>query len=568
MTGTVAQVNATLAANVTYAPATNYNGSDTLTMTSNDLGHTGSGGPLADTDLVAITVTAVNDPPVNTVPGAQSTNEDTTKIITGLSVSDIDASPDTITVTLSVGHGTLNVGAGAPTITGAGTATVTLTGTAAQINASLSGNNVTYTPTANFNGGDTLTMNTDDLGHNGSGGALTDTNTVAITIVSVNDAPAGTNNTVTFNEDTSYTFSAADFGFTDPNDSPANALAAVRIATLPTAGTLTDNGIAVTLGQFVTLADITGGHLVFTPAANANGAGYSSFTFQVQDNGGISNGGVDLDGSANSLTLNVTAVDDGPVNTVPAAQNITYNASQSIIGLSVADVDSGTDSISVTLSVAHGTLVVSGGGASIAGSGTAAVTLTGSATQINTTLGSNVTYTPTTNFNGGDTLTMVSNDQGHNGTGGPLTDTDTVALNVMPVHATNDVWIISSSTPATLPGIALLGNDTDSTGQGLHVVSVTGPATLNPDGTISITTGASLTPTSFDYTVANQSGAIVHFVGQRTRQCEWHRRARHIGGREWKGHTDRGERQRHPARRWGQRHTGRRRRNRSARFFR
>ena len=102
---------------------------------------------------------------------------------------------------------------------------------------------------------------------------------------------------------------------------------------------------------------------------------------------------------------------------------------------------------------------------------------------------------------------MVSNDQGHNGTGGPLTDTDTVALNVMPVHATNDVWIISSSTPATLPGIALLGNDTDSTGQGLHVVSVTGPATLNPDGTISITTGASLTPTSFDYTVANQSGA-------------------------------------------------------------
>src|SRR5437667_11631822 len=92
---------------------------------------------------------------------------------------------------------------------------------------SLSGNNVTYTPTANFNGGDTLTMNTDDLGHNGSGGALTDTDTVAIAIVSVNDAPAGTNNTVTFNEDTSYTFSAADFGFTDPNDSPANAPAAL-----------------------------------------------------------------------------------------------------------------------------------------------------------------------------------------------------------------------------------------------------------------------------------------------------------------------------------------------------
>ena len=34
---------------------------------------------------------------------------------------------------------------------------------------------------------------------------------------------------------------------------------------------------------------------MFTPVANANGAGYASFTFQVQDDGGIANGGVDLD---------------------------------------------------------------------------------------------------------------------------------------------------------------------------------------------------------------------------------------------------------------------------------
>ena len=42
-------------------------------------------------------------------------------------------------------------------------------------------------------------------------------------------------------------------------------------------------------------ADIAAGKLVFTPAANANGAGYASFTFQVQDDGGTANGGVDLD---------------------------------------------------------------------------------------------------------------------------------------------------------------------------------------------------------------------------------------------------------------------------------
>ena len=72
----------------------------------------------------------------------------------------------------------------------------------------------------------------------------------------------------------------------------------MKITTLPAAGTLTDNGVAVTAGEFVSIADITAGKLVFTPAANANGAGYASFTFQVQDDGGTANGGVDLDPSA------------------------------------------------------------------------------------------------------------------------------------------------------------------------------------------------------------------------------------------------------------------------------
>jgi len=46
---------------------------------------------------------------------------------------------------------------------------------------------------------------------------------------------------VTTLEDTAYVFAAADFGFSDAD---GNALAAVRIATLPVAGTLTNNGVA------------------------------------------------------------------------------------------------------------------------------------------------------------------------------------------------------------------------------------------------------------------------------------------------------------------------------------
>ena len=88
----------------------------------------------------------------------------------------------------------------------------------------------------------------------------------------------------------------------------------MKITTLPGAGTLTDNGVAVT-GEFVSVADINAGKLVFTPAANANGAGYASFTFQVQDDGGTANGGVDLDAAANTMTINVTAVNDAPAGT-------------------------------------------------------------------------------------------------------------------------------------------------------------------------------------------------------------------------------------------------------------
>ena len=127
-----------------------------------------------------VTVVAVNDAPINTVPGAQSVAEDTVLPIAGVSVADIDSSA--LTTTLSVAHGILNVTAGAG-VTGNGTASVTIAGTAAQINAALAG--LAYTGNLNFNGADTLTVATND-------GTATDTDTIAITVNPVNDAPINT----------------------------------------------------------------------------------------------------------------------------------------------------------------------------------------------------------------------------------------------------------------------------------------------------------------------------------------------------------------------------------------
>jgi len=81
----------------------------------------------------------------------------------------------------------------------------------------------------------------------------------------------------------------------------------VKISTLPATGTLLDAGTPVTVGQLVSASDISGGLLKFHPAANANGTGYASFTFQVKDDGLTANGGIDLDPGAKTMQVNVTS---------------------------------------------------------------------------------------------------------------------------------------------------------------------------------------------------------------------------------------------------------------------
>ena len=61
--------------------------------------------------------------------------------------------------------------------------------------------------------------------------------------VSPNALPASADRTVTIDEDTSYPFGPGDFAFTDTDE--GDALASVRLVTLPGAGTLTLGGVPV-----------------------------------------------------------------------------------------------------------------------------------------------------------------------------------------------------------------------------------------------------------------------------------------------------------------------------------
>ncbi|MDD2863662.1 MAG: cadherin-like domain-containing protein [Methylococcales bacterium] len=209
-----------------------------------------------------------------------------------------------------------------------------------------SGGTITYTPTANYSGSDSFTVQVSD-------GTATATRTISVTVNPVNDAPAGTDKTLSTTEDSTYNFSTADFGFTDPNDTPANVLNRVKITTLPVAGTLNWDGAPVVAGNSYTASSIAS-KLAFTPAANANGTNYASFTFQVEDDGGVANSGVNLDASPNTLTINVTSINDAPVLSLTGA-----NAYAAINNTPVSIFTSATTVSDIEGNYNGGTLVAS-----------------------------------------------------------------------------------------------------------------------------------------------------------------------------------------------------------------
>ncbi len=127
-----------------------------------------------------------------------------------------------------------------------------------------------------------------------------------------NSAPTASDGAVATDEDTDHAFSASEFNY---SDSESDTLASVKITGLPAAdrGTLTLDGPAINLADLpkaVTRAELDDGKLKYTPPADANGAGYASFRFRVND-------GLADSADAHTMTISVTAVND-PATGAPA----------------------------------------------------------------------------------------------------------------------------------------------------------------------------------------------------------------------------------------------------------
>ncbi len=374
---------------ISFAPAANANGGPvTITVTVTDDGGVLNGGLNTISRTFIVNITEVNDAPVGTDDALSAVLEDSgarTISFASLLTNDTKGAANESTQTLVITNVSNAVGG-----------TVNISGT-----------DVIFTPTANFNGAASFTYTLQDNGKtNGVDDFKTATANVTFNITAVNDAPTATAQSVTTDEDVAKAITLA--GVDVDNDTLT-----FSIVAQPTHGTLTGTGATRT----------------YTPNGNFNGS--DSFTFKVNDG--------TIDSATATVSITINAVNDAPTNIVPGTQTtsensaVVFNAAHTNL-ISIADVDAGTDPLQVTLVAANGTLTLgSTAGLSFsAGDGTAdaTMTFTGTITNINLAL-NGLSFAPTSGFSGAAaSVKITTDDLGHNGTGGALSDTDTVNITV------------------------------------------------------------------------------------------------------------------------------------------
>lgn len=166
--------------------------------------------------------------------------------------------------------------------------------------AEVSENQLNYTPITNFNGVDSFTYRaTDPCGLSVEGVAT-------VTVTSVNDSPtriAGSiENKIFKTTDGLQSLGFSDLAYTAGPENEADQTLSYIITTLPGSGVgtvyLSDGATPVFLGIY-SLEQLQG--MKFLP----KGAGTGTFSFQVVDDGGIQNGGVDTLTESQGMTVSV-----------------------------------------------------------------------------------------------------------------------------------------------------------------------------------------------------------------------------------------------------------------------
>ncbi len=235
---------------ITYTPAANYHGADSVTYQVCDRDG------LCATATVYLQVTPVNDPPVATDDAATLPEDTRIALIVAANDSDVDGDLDLASAEVLSGpaHGTV-------TDNGDGT--------------------FTYVPAPNYSGSDSFSYQLCD-----TSGAC-DTATVALTVLPVNDPPYAGADAYQTLEDTTLTIAASAGILGNDGDVDGDKLT-LSLLSKPAHGTLT------------VAAD---GSFAYVPSANYNGP--DQFSYQVCDAAGLC--------ASTTVSLTVVPVNDTPI---------------------------------------------------------------------------------------------------------------------------------------------------------------------------------------------------------------------------------------------------------------
>ncbi len=326
----------------TLSPAPNANGNTNITLTLMDNGTPN----LQDTEIFALSVSAVNDAPVISAITNQTTLEDTA-IAVNFTVSDIDSTLTCATSLTASSSNAIIVPA----------ASIVFSGTAPNCIA-------TVTPALNQNGAVNLTLRVSD-------GALFQDQTFQLTVTPVNDAPViSAIADETINEDGSIVIN---FTITDVDSSLVCATSLSRTSS---------NAALLPVANIVFGGTAPNCTVTLTPSANASGLSNINLT--------VTDGTTPV---SEALSLTVIAVNDAPVLSTLIDQSTPEDV-PSAMNFTITDVDS-------TLSCTTSMSVLS---SNVALLPVANIVFSGTAPNCT------VTMTPVMNANGVSNLTFTVSD--------------------------------------------------------------------------------------------------------------------------------------------------------------
>ncbi|MBS1542731.1 MAG: tandem-95 repeat protein [Bacteroidetes bacterium] len=416
-----------------------------------------------------INVVPVNDPPVAN-PDAGTTNEDTPVTLPNITANDtdVDGTIDITTVDLNP----LSVGIQTSFADAKGSWTV---------NASAQ---VTYTPALNYNGIASISYTVND-----NLGAVSNSATITVTVLSVNDPPVAVNDAATTNEDTPVTLNVV------ANDTDVD-------GTVDPASVDLDTGTAGIQSSFTNASGSwsvnASGVVTYNPTLNFNGSAVLNYT--VNDNNGATS-------NVASITITVTQVNDPPVanpdsgttneDTPVTLPNVTVNDTDvdGTIDITTVDLNPLSAGIQTNFSDAKGSWTVNATG--------------------------QVTYTPALNFNGIASISYTVNDNS-----GATSNSTTITITVNSVNdppvANDDSGLGFKDTPKTLSNVTANDTDVDGTvvastvdldpstaGQQTTFPNANGTWSVNAQGDVTFTPNAGFVGTvTVQYTVQDNNGAV------------------------------------------------------------